>query len=1003
MILQTSMAWMFAALSATNEAILRAGSEDELFQRVCDAAVFGGKLLGTGVLLADADGRLRGVAGAGAGLDTLLDNRETSSIDEASDDGQGLAPSAFRTGRAFVSNDYLNDVRTRRWHENARKMGARSAAAVPIKRHGRPIGVLLFYLDQPNALTDETVGLLERMTENVSFALDNFDRDRATERINRMFAALTATNEAILRAQSADEMFQRVCDAATDHGKLLGAAIFTPELDSSWFRLAAQAGSNPEVTASLRFSSDAAIPQGHGMGGTTFRTGKPSISNDVANDPRSLPWRPLVEKSGLRACAVFPLFAEARPAGVMYFFFGGADQLDDEMSTLMGRLAENVSFGLDVLKREADRRVAEVHKERLTRMFAALGATNEAIMRAKTRQELFHQVCEAAVVGGNFTSTAIVLARPDTDYLETVAAAGPDRERASKVRLSANADHPEGQGITGIAFRSRKAFISNDYLTDFGVNAHFYHVVKNAGTRSGAALPLLRDGESFGALIFLSSELNAFTAELTELLQRLADNVSFALENFDRADQKKKADQRIEYLASHDSLTDLPNRETFNQMLHVAIERARRHERQFAVLFLDLDRFKVINDSLGHDAGDRLLVEIGHRLRRNLRSCDVVARLGGDEFVVLLEDVARREDVELVARTLLAALGAPFHLSGHECHATASIGIAIYPADGADIQTLTKSADSAMYLVKGDGKDGFRFFSRDDKVPSIERLTMETNLRHALDRDEFLLHYQPKIDLASGEVTGVEALLRWCHPDSGMLPPAQFIPLAEETGLIVPIGRWVLREACAQNMAWQRQGLRPISVAVNLSPRQFVDEHLLCDIDAALEASGMAPELLQLEVTESMVMQNVARAVRILDAIQSRGIHLAIDDFGTGYSSMSLMKQFPIDTIKIDRSFVRDLPKDSEDRAIAQAIINMGKALGMTVVAEGVENAEQQAFLRTHACDEMQGFLFSKPVPAAQVPEFLYPPRIGSQRLQPLLQPGADEPLIERTPLPSKA
>ena len=997
MILQSNMARMFAALSATNEAILRAGSEDELFQRVCDAAVFGGKLLGTGVLLAGPDRRLRAVAGAGGGLDTLLSNNDTSSVDEASDDGKGLAPSAFRTGRSFVSNDYLNDERTRRWHAHARKIGARSAAAVPIKRHGNPIGVLLFYLDQPHALTEETVGLLERMAENVSFALDNFDRDRATTRIHRMFAALTATNEAILRAQSADEMFQLVCEAASDHGNLLGAAIFTPEPDSSWFMLAAQAGRYPEITASLRFCADPTIPQGQGLGGTAFRTGKPCISNDVANDPRSKPWRLLVEKAGLRACAVFPLFIETSPVGVMYFFFGGAVQLDDEMATLMGRLAENVSFGLGTLERDSRRRLAEAHKERLTRMFAALVATNEAIMRANTRQELFRQVCEAAVVGGNFTSTAIALARPDSDYLETVAAAGPDRERARHVRLSANPDHPEGRGITGNAFRSREACISNDYLADFGVNGHFYHAVKNAGTRSGAALPLLRGGESIGALIFLSSELGAFTAELTGLLQRLADNVSFALENFDRADEKHRADQRIEYLASHDSLTDLPNRETFNQLLHVAIERARRNDRQFAVLFLDLDRFKVINDSLGHDAGDRLLVEIGNRLRKALRGSDVVARLGGDEFVVLLEDVARREDVETVARNLLTALNAPFNIFGHECHATASIGIAIYPADGADLQTLTKSADTAMYLVKGDGKDGFRFFSRDDKVPSIERLTLETNLRHALERDEFLLHYQPKIDLANGEVTGVEALLRWSHPEFGILPPAQFIPLAEETGLIVPIGRWVLRQACVQNMAWQRDGLRPISVAVNLSPRQFGDEHLLRDIDEALAQSGMAPELLQLEVTESMVMQNVPRAVRILDAIQSRGIHLAIDDFGTGYSSMSLMKQFPIDTIKIDRSFVRDLARDSEDQAIAQAIIHMGKALGMTVVAEGVENAEQQAFLRLHACDEMQGFLFSKPVPAIEVPEFLHPSRACS----PPLQPGTDDDgrLIERTPL----
>jgi diguanylate cyclase (GGDEF)-like protein len=464
--------------------------------------------------------------------------------------------------------------------------------------------------------------------------------------------------------------------------------------------------------------------------------------------------------------------------------------------------------------------------------------------------------------------------------------------------------------------------------------------------------------------------------------------VSFALENFDRADEKTKADEWIEYLASHDSLTKLPNRDTFNELLHHAIERAHRHQRQFALLFIDLDRFKVINDSLGHDAGDILLLETADRLRDALRGSDVVARLGGDEFVVILEQTAEREDVENIARHLLSVLSQPLQLSGHECHTTASIGIAMYPSNGADVQTLTKNADMAMYLAKEDGKNGFRFFTKEIKTQSIERLTLESALRRALERDQFALHYQPKVDMATGQITGVEALLRWTHPELSVLPPMQFIPLAEETGLIVPIGRWVLKEACAQNMAWQRRGLRPVSMAVNLSPRQFADERLLQDIDEALAASGMSPVLLQLEVTESMVMRNVSRAIKVLDAIQSRGIRLAIDDFGTGYSSMSLMKQFPIDTIKIDRSFVRDLPQDTEDRAIAQAIISMGKALGMTVVAEGVETTAQEAFLRDHACDEMQGFLYGKPVTPQQMADLL---RLAPVLVSPPLQPAAGE------------
>ena len=411
------------------------------------------------------------------------------------------------------------------------------------------------------------------------------------------------------------------------------------------------------------------------------------------------------------------------------------------------------------------------------------------------------------------------------------------------------------------------------------------------------------------------------------------------------------------------------------------------------MLFIDLDRFKVINDSLGHEAGDALLVVMADRLRQNLRASDIVARLGGDEFVVILEHSAAREDIEDIARKLLSALSQPVQLSGLECHATASIGVAMFPAHGADVHSLTKSADTAMYLAKEDGKNNFRFFTKEVKMQSIERLTLENCLRHALERDEFSLHYQPKVDLATGQITGVEALLRWTHPEYGMLPPGQFSPLAEETGLIVPIGRWALMEACAQNMAWQRSGLRPVSMAVNLSPRQFIDDNLLQDIDEALAASGMSPALLQIEVTESMMMRNVARAREVLDAIQSRGIHIAIDDFGTGYSSMSLMKQFPIDTIKIDRSFVRDLPDDTEDQAIAQAIISMGRALGMTIVAEGVETLEQEQFLRAHGCDEMQGFLFSRPVAPDKLAELLRP---KPQLVSPPLQPGFEQHAVRQ-------
>jgi diguanylate cyclase (GGDEF)-like protein/PAS domain S-box-containing protein len=424
---------------------------------------------------------------------------------------------------------------------------------------------------------------------------------------------------------------------------------------------------------------------------------------------------------------------------------------------------------------------------------------------------------------------------------------------------------------------------------------------------------------------------------------------------------RKEVEARVQYLATHDEMTGLPNRVMFGELLHHTIESARRHVRQCAVLFIDLDRFKIVNDSLGHAAGDQLLKEVSSRLLARVRTSDVVARLGGDEFVVLIEEVADMEDASDVARKILGAVLDPIEILGQECRVTASIGIATYPSDAQDAAALMRHADIAMYHAKEEGKNNFQFYSKEANPMSVERLALEAHLRRALEQNEFSLQYQAKVDLKTGAITGVEALLRWWNHELGTIPPAHFIPLAEETGLIVPIGKWVLQTACEQNVAWQRRGLRPVVMAVNLSPRQFRDNRLLDDIAEVLAQTHLAPELLELEITESMLISNLEQAVEKAHAIKNLGVRLAIDDFGTGYSSLSQLKRFPIDTLKVDRSFVRDLPANTDDMAITEAIIAMGRTLGVTVVAEGVETAAQQAFLTGHACDEMQGFYFSEP------------------------------------------
>ena len=547
--MKTDIVRTFAALNATNEAILYANSPEELYQKVCEAAFSCGDFLASAVFLLEPDTDLLRFA-AGCGDDLVRLRSINISVVAGTPEGSGVCGQAFRDQRVTVSNDFLNDARSLAWREGAEAGHVGAAAALPLTCNGRSVGVFLVTRREPGSIGGEIVSTLERVSQNVSFALDNFEHEaariageRAMRRLNRMFGAISATNEAILRAKTEQELFQQVCDAAVYSGKSVATAVLLAEPGSIWLKPVAGTGESLNLITQARFSIDPDHEDGRGISGEAFRTQRPCIDCDPSPTAQGEPRHQAEPEAGVVACVAVPLTRGGRSVGVLLFFVSKSWAADEEVIALLARIAENVSFALDNFERANEKAKADLQQERLTRMFAALSATNEAIVRAKSRTELYELVCEAAAGGGRFNSTSIMLARPDSDYPDMVAVAGPTAGNMRRVKISFNADHPEGRGLCGNAFRSRQACIANDMRADLR-GTTFRQFILSDGARAGAAFPLFVSGQPVGVMVFISAEKDTFTLEFAELLQRLADNVSFALENFDRADEKARTEDQ---------------------------------------------------------------------------------------------------------------------------------------------------------------------------------------------------------------------------------------------------------------------------------------------------------------------------------------------------------------------------------------------------------------------------------------------------------------------------
>lgn len=625
-----------------------------------------------------------------------------------------------------------------------------------------------------------------------------------------------------------------------------------------------------------------------------------------------------------------------------------------------GVVSRLVGANLDI----TERKDAELKQLHLNRALILLSDCNMALVHAVDELKLLKDICCLIVEEGGYRMAWVGFAEHDVDKtVRPVAQCGDDGDYLDGIGISW-ADSEHGNGPTGTAIRTGRTDINPDYQTNPRM-ALWRKVALARGYRSSIALPLCNKNHVLGALTIYSAEANAFGAEEVKLLEELANDLAYGIQTLRTRVEHEAAEKQLEFLAHHDQLTRLPNRLLLRDRFEQAAAQADRAHSGVAVLFLDLDNFKEVNDTLGHNYGDQLLVSVVERLRGCLRDADTISRQGGDEFVILLSNLRDLAVISGVAQQIIEAFSNPFEIDNYSVNATFSIGVSLYPDDGKEFDTLLSNADTALYQAKDSGRDTYRFFSEKMNIDAQEQLHLQGQLRNAVKNQEFILHYQPQMDIASGRLIGAEALVRWQHPEIGMIPPGKFIPLAERSGLVIPMGDWVLNEACRQAQVWRESG-HALVMAVNLSALQFKRGNLLDTVSHALKRSGLPAELLELELTESILLQDIDVAIKTLRNLKDMGVKLSIDDFGTGYSSLSYLKRLAVNKLKIDQSFVRDLAEDNDSAAIIRAIIQLGHTLQLTVIAEGVETDAQLSFLRNYGCDEAQGYFFSRPVAAIE-------------------------------------
>jgi diguanylate cyclase (GGDEF)-like protein/PAS domain S-box-containing protein len=895
---------LYAALSQCNHAIVHSTTEEELFPEICRIAVQlgGAKMAWVGVIDTESS-EVRPVASWGDATGYLKDIKVSAKDDTPF--GTGPIGQAIRGNQPVWLEDFMNDPRMTPWRERMPLSVWGASGALPLHSGGDVIGVLSVYSDNAAFFDEAACGLLCQLAMDISFALDGFARESQRKR----------AEEALRKSE---EQFHTLAEAMP---QIVWIAL--PDGSDTYH--------NQKWIDYTGLTAEESLGDGWA---------KPVHPDD--RQPALDAWQKATAARGL-----YSIESRLRRADGVYrwWLVRGVPQQDDA-----GQITKWFGTCTDI----HDLKAAEIKIRRLNRVYAVLSGINALIVRATDRDALFSEACRIAVEEGGFRMSVMSLVDQSTMKISVVASASKDDELFALVKNTLSSADAGKKALSARAFREKTPLVSNDSEHDPRV----LHGKECAefGVHSLAALPVMVSDEAVGVITLYAEEANFFNEEEMTLLTELVNDIAFAISHIGK-------DERLKYLAYYDELTGLANRNLFLERVGQYLRGAVSGRHRIAVLLIDLDRFKNINDSLGRPAGDALLKQVGEWLARNRGDTNLVARLGADLFGVVLPNVAPGRDLaRLLDEMLRAFIAHPFSLQDTVVRVSATVGVALFPNDGADAETLFRNAEAALKKAKARG-NRYLFYTSEMTDAVEGKLSLETQLREALEKDQFVLYYQPKVSLATGLLTGAEALLRWNDPQTGLALPSRFIPSLEETGLIYEVGRWALGRAMKDYARWRAAGLFVGRIAVNVSPIQLRDPDFIADLERVVGIDAPAAAGLELEITESVMMEDINRNIVSLRAIRAMGLTVAIDDFGTGFSSLSYLAKLPVDTLKIDRSFITGMTQSSEGVGLVSTIISLAHGLKLKVVAEGVEAEEQSRLLGLLGCDEMQGFFFSRPIP----------------------------------------